>query len=61
MRPLEALIPAHHPLWPIRQMTIPALAKMEGLLTRMYEADAKGGRASIAPEKLLRAMLLQVL
>ena len=27
----------------------------------MYEEDAKGGRPSIAPEKLLRAMLLQVL
>jgi hypothetical protein len=27
----------------------------------MYEADAKGGRPSIVPEKLLRAMLIQVL
>jgi transposase len=27
----------------------------------MYEADIKGGRPSIAPEKLPRAMLLQVL
>ena len=27
----------------------------------MYEADIKGGRPSIAPEKLMRAMLLQVL
>ncbi len=27
----------------------------------MYEADIKGGRPSIAPEKLLRAMLLEVL
>jgi transposase len=27
----------------------------------MYEADVKGGRPSIAPEKLMRAMLLQVL
>jgi transposase len=27
----------------------------------MYEADVKGGRPSIAPEKLLRAMLLQIL
>ena len=26
----------------------------------MYEVDSKGGRPSIAPEKLLRAMLLQV-
>ena len=61
MRRLEDFIPAHHPLRPIRQMANVALAKMEGLLTRMYEADSKGGRPSIAPEKLLRAMLLQVL
>lgn len=27
----------------------------------MYEAEIKGGRLGIAPEKLLRAMLLQVL
>ena len=27
----------------------------------MYEDDIKGGRPSVAPEKLLRAMLLQVL
>ena len=26
----------------------------------MYEANVKGGKPSIAPEKLLRAMLLQV-
>jgi transposase len=34
---------------------------MEEALTGMYEADIKGGPPSIAPEKLLRAMLLQVL
>jgi transposase/rhodanese-related sulfurtransferase len=38
-----------------------ALAKMDDLFSRMYEADIKGGRPSIAPEKLLRAMLLQIL
>jgi transposase len=27
----------------------------------MYQADIKGGRPSIAPEKLLAAMLLQIL
>ena len=37
-----------------------ALVKMDGLFAGMYEADIKGGRPSIAPEKLLRAMLLQV-
>ena len=38
-----------------------ALAKMKPLFAQMYVADIKGGRPSIAPEKLLRAMLLQVL
>ncbi len=38
-----------------------ALEKMNGLFAGMYEADIKGGRPSVAPEKLLRAMLLQVL
>jgi hypothetical protein len=37
-----------------------ALVKMDALLSRMYEADIHGGRPCIAPEKLLRAMLLQV-
>jgi len=37
-----------------------ALLKMDALLSGMYEADIKGGRPSIAPEKLLRAMLLQI-
>lgn len=61
VRKLEDCIPANHPLRAIRQMVITALGKMNGLFAEMYEADIKGGRPSIAPEKLLRAMLLQVL
>jgi hypothetical protein len=38
-----------------------ALASMNELFAQMYAADIKGGRPSIAPEKLLRAMLMQVL
>ena len=38
-----------------------ALAKMDELFSRMYEADVKGGRPSVPPAKLLRTMLLQVL
>ena len=34
---------------------------MDAKFSAMYEADVKGGRPSIAPEKLMRAMLLQVL
>jgi transposase len=37
-----------------------ALKNIDPLLSGMYAADIKGGRPSIAPEKLLRAMLLQI-
>jgi transposase len=60
LRKLEDFVPADHPLRPIRQMVNAALVKMDALFSGMYEADIKGGRPSIAPEKLLRAMLLQV-
>lgn len=61
MRRLEDFVPAKHPLRAIREMTNAALLKLGPLLTGMYAAEVKGGRPSIAPEKLLRAMLLQVL
>jgi transposase len=57
---LEDFVPTDHPLRPIRTMVNDALLKMDRLFASMYEADIKGGRPSIAPEKLLRAMLLQV-
>ena len=57
---LEDFIPADHPLRSIRAMVNEALVKMAPMFARMYAADFKGGRPSIAPEKLLRAMLLQV-
>ena len=53
-------MPVDHPLRPIREMLNVALVKMDALFSGMYEADIKGGRFSIAPEKFLRAMLLQV-
>lgn len=58
---LEDFVPSNHPLRPIRIWVNEALVKMEGKFSAMYEADVKGGRPSIAPEKLIRAMLLQVL
>jgi transposase len=61
MRRLDDFVPKSHPLRSIRTMANQALAKMDRLFAGMYEADIKGGRPSIAPEKLLRAMLLQVL
>ena len=61
MRHLDDFVPADHPLRVIRIMVNKALANMDDLFGQMYAADIKGGRPSIAPEKLLRAMLIQVL
>jgi len=58
---LEDFVPASHPQRPIRVWVNDALAKMDARFSAMNEADVKGGRPSIAPEKLMRAMLLQVL
>jgi transposase len=58
---LEDLIPANHPLRVIRTWVNAALVDMNDMLDQMYAAGHKGGRPSIAPEKLVRAMLLQVL
>jgi transposase len=54
----EQRIAADHPLRRIRAMTDGALKELSPELDRLY---ASGGRPSIAPEKLLRALLLQVL
>ena len=54
----EKRVPANHPLRAIRQITDRVLAKLSPTFTQIY---AKIGRPSIAPEKLLRALLLQVL
>jgi len=58
---LEDFVPADHPLRSIRGWLNEALTKMDASFSAMYQADIKGGRPSIAPEKLVRAMLLQVL
>lgn len=60
VRQLDDFVPASHPLRPIRERVNQALVRLDGLFAQMYADDAKGGRPSIAPEKLLRAMLLQV-
>ena len=54
----EQRVPADHPLRPIRKMTDEALKGLAGKFKALYSAT---GRPSIAPEKLLRALLLQVL
>ncbi|WP_175815946.1 IS5 family transposase [Burkholderia diffusa] len=58
---LEEFVPQTHPLRPIRTWMNEVLSNMDAKFSAMYEADIKGGRPSIAPEKLMRAMLLQVL
>ena len=57
---LDDFILASHPLRPVREMVNEALKRLDGLFEGMYEPSHKGGRPSIAPEKLARAMLLQV-
>jgi transposase len=54
----EARVRKDHPLRAIRDMVDEVLARMSGSFDAMY-ADV--GRPSIAPEKLLRAQLLQML
>src|SRR2546422_899188 len=54
----EQRIPSNHPLRPIREMTDEVLRQLSRRFAGLY---AKTGRPSIAPEKLLRALLLQVL
>ena len=53
----EERIPATHPLRAIRRLVDQALA---GLSSRFDEMYSTFGRPSIAPEKLLRALLLQI-
>jgi len=53
---LEARVRADHPLRAIREIVNAALAALEPEFAALY---APLGRPSIAPEKLLRAMLLQ--
>src|SRR5262245_50407056 len=54
----EQRVPADHPLRQIRAMVDVALKGLSRTFNRIY---VDFGRPSIAPEKLLRALLLQVL
>ena len=54
----EQRVPADHPLRPIRQMVDTVLQRLSACFEGMY---AEGGRPSIPPEKLLRALVLQCL
>ena len=53
----ERRVPADHPLRPIRVMVDAALEKLSPRFAALYSHT---GRPSVPPEKLLRALLLQV-
>ncbi|TRW96783.1 IS5 family transposase [Paracoccus sp. M683] len=55
---LEERIPARHPLRKIRTVVNDALRSLDGEFDRLYAGE---GRPSIAPERLIRASLLQIL
>src|SRR6187455_2435924 len=55
---IDARIPADHPLRAMKQLLEPVLGDLAPRFATMY---AEGGRPSIPPEQLLRALLLQVL
>jgi transposase len=55
---LEDRIPANHPLRPIRTMVDEALKDLSARFDEIYPEE---GRKSIPPERLLRALLLQML
>lgn len=54
----EQRVPSDHPLRPIRQITDMILTDLSTLFSRMY---SEIGRPSISPEKILRALLIQIL
>jgi transposase len=54
----ESLVPQDHPLRAIRRLVNAALDRLSPTFEAIY---AEGGRPSIAPERLLRALLLQAL
>ena len=57
-RSLEERVPTDHPLRALREMVDVALDEMAAVFEGLY---AQTGRPSIPPERLLRALLLQIL
>lgn len=55
---LEDFVPSDHPLRSVKALVNESLRRLNGLFNTIY---ADSGRASVAPEKLMRALLLQVL
>jgi len=55
---IEDRIPARHPLRQVKRIVDEALASLDAEFARLYAAE---GRPSIAPERLMRASLIQIL
>lgn len=55
---LEDRVPARHPLRVVRQIVNAALVRLDAAFADLYAAE---GRPSIPPERLLRAVLIQIL
>lgn len=55
---LEAMVPANHPLRPVKRRADRILAGMSRRFSRAY---GKTGRPGIPPERLIKALLLQAL
>jgi len=58
---LEDLVPAEHPLRGVKRLTDEALLAMSRTFAAAYEPAEKGGRPSIPPERLLKALVLMSL
>lgn len=58
---LEELVPSGHPLRAIKRMADEALAAMSRTFTAAYAPADRGGRPSIPPERLLKALVLMSL
>jgi transposase len=55
---IEDRIPERHPLRQVKRIVDEALASLDAEFDRLYAAE---GRPSIAPERLMRASLIQIL
>jgi transposase len=55
---LEDRIPARHPLRQVKRIVDDALVSLDAEFARLYSVE---GRPSIAPERLMRASLIQIL
>ena len=53
---IEERVPRNHPLRLIRRIVNEVLSALDGEFAKLYAGD---GRPSIAPERLLQALLLQ--